>query len=73
MKKIITLVFVALLTAIVWAQSPQKMSYQAVIRDASNNLVSNTAVAMQISILQGSTEGTAVYVETQEQPPMTMA
>src|SRR5574344_1886964 len=66
MKKIITLVFVALLTAIVWAQSPQKMSYQAVIRDASNNLVSNTAVAMQISILQGSTEGTAVYVETQE-------
>src|SRR5574344_880844 len=66
MKKIITLVFVALLTAIVWAQSPQKMSYQAVIRDARNNLVSNTAVAMQISILQGSTEGTAVYVETQE-------
>src|SRR5574344_2653728 len=66
MKKIITLVFVTLLTAIVWAQSPQKMSYQAVIRDASNNLVSNTAVAMQISILQGSTEGTAVYVETQE-------
>ena len=41
------------------------MSYQAVIRNASNNLVTSTAVAMQISILQGSTGGSAVYVETQ--------
>jgi len=41
------------------------MSYQAVVRDGSNNLVSSTAVGMQISILQGSSSGTAVYVETQ--------
>ncbi len=65
MKKVFTFFVVVLLTATVWAQSPNKMSYQAVIRNASNNLVSNTAVAMQISILQGSTGGTAVYVETQ--------
>lgn len=47
------------------AQSPQKMSCQAVIRNASNNLVTNNTVAMKISILQGSTSGTVVYVETQ--------
>jgi hypothetical protein len=47
------------------AQSPQKMSYQAVIRNASNNLVANSTVGMQISILQGSASGTIVYVETQ--------
>jgi uncharacterized protein (TIGR02145 family) len=41
------------------------MSYQAVVRDGSNNLVSSTSVGMQISILQGSASGTAVYVETQ--------
>jgi len=41
------------------------MSYQAVIRNASNGLVSNTPVGMRISILQGSASGTAVYVETQ--------
>ncbi|MCC6383714.1 MAG: DUF1566 domain-containing protein, partial [Bacteroidia bacterium] len=40
-------------------------SYQAVIRNASNNLVVNQSVGMQISILQGSASGTAVYVETQ--------
>jgi hypothetical protein len=44
------------------------MSYQAVIRDASNTLVTNTAVGMQISILQSTSTGTAVYVETQTPP-----
>ncbi len=48
-----------------FAQAPQKMSYQAVIRNAGNNLVANSVVGMRISILQGSASGTAVYVETQ--------
>lgn len=65
MKKLYSILLAVFLTATVWAQSPNKMSYQAVIRNASNSLVSSSAVAMQISILQGSQEGTAVYVETQ--------
>jgi hypothetical protein len=48
-----------------FAQAPQKMSYQAVIRDGANALVVNQTVGMQVSILQGSITGTAVYVETQ--------
>jgi hypothetical protein len=47
------------------AQAPQKMSYQAVIRDNSNALVTNQIIGMQISILQGSAIGSAVYAETQ--------
>lgn len=47
------------------AQAPNKMSYQAVIRNASNALITNQTVGMQVSILQGSPTGTAVYVETQ--------
>ena len=47
------------------AQAPQKMSYQAVIRNASNTLISNANVRMRISVLQGTANGTAVYVETQ--------
>lgn len=46
------------------AQAPQKMSYQAVIRDAGNILVSNTTVGIKISILQGNPTGTVVYSET---------
>ena len=41
------------------------MSYQSVIRDANNDLVSNQSVGMQISILQGSANGSSVYTETQ--------
>jgi hypothetical protein len=41
------------------------MSYQAVIRNSSNVLVANATVGIQVSILQGSASGAAVYVETQ--------
>ena len=59
------LLAVVLMTASIWAQAPQKMSYQAVIRGGNNLLVQSTQVGMQISILQGSSTGTAAYVETQ--------
>ena len=65
MKKLFTIIAAILLTAIVFAQAPQKISYQAVVRDGSNNLVTSHAVGMQISIFQGSASGTAVYTETQ--------
>ena len=61
---IITLAFLLINTSI-FAQAPQKMSYQAVIRNSSNALITSPPVGMQISILQGSSTGTAVYVETQ--------
>ncbi|WP_052172561.1 DUF1566 domain-containing protein [Psychroserpens jangbogonensis] len=62
MKKLYTLVVALVMTASTFAQAPEKMSYQAVVRDAGNAIVSNQAVGMQISILQ---DATAVYVETQ--------
>lgn len=49
----------------IFAQAPQKMSYQAVVRNAGNGLIVNANVGMRISVLQGTTNGTAVYVETQ--------
>ncbi|MCO6163156.1 hypothetical protein [Flavobacterium sp. NRK F7] len=65
MKKLYTLLATLLVTASIFAQAPEKMSYQAIVRDASDALVVSTTVGMQISILQGSAAGTAVYVETQ--------
>jgi uncharacterized protein (TIGR02145 family) len=63
MKKLFTLMMMAI-TINVFAQSPQKMSYQCVVRNASGALVTNQAVGIKISILQGSASGTAVYTET---------
>ena len=63
MKKLYTLVASVILSASLWAQAPQKMSYQAVIRNATNSLVSNQKVGVKISILQGSTTSIPVYTE----------
>jgi hypothetical protein len=63
MKKHLTLFAFILISINLFAQAPQKMSYQAVIRNASNNLVVSSQVKMKISILQGGVNGTAVYSE----------
>lgn len=48
-----------------FAQAPNLMSYQAVVRNSSNALVTNSNVGMKISVLQESAAGTPVFVETQ--------
>jgi hypothetical protein len=71
MKKQFSILLIAILMAFFFvpkqlnAQAPQKMSYQAVIRDNNNALIMSTTVGMQISILQESSMGTIVYSETQ--------
>jgi hypothetical protein len=65
MKKLYTLLASFLITLTLFAQAPEKMSYQAVVRDANNALIMNQAVGMRIQILQGSVSGTTVYEETQ--------
>jgi hypothetical protein len=65
MKQFFILFVAIIISSSLYAQSPNKMSYQAVIRNSSNTLVTNSAVGMRISILQTSTSGIAVYVETQ--------
>ena len=64
MKKLFTFMVAVFLTATVWAQSPEKMSYQAVVRNSSNALVTNQPVGVKITILQGSATGTPVFAET---------
>ena len=65
MKRIYAILAVVLLTAVISAQAPQKMSYQAVIRDASGSLVTEQEIGMKITILKGAADGTVVYTETQ--------
>jgi hypothetical protein len=65
MKKF-TLTFIFFLFAIAMlAQVPAGFSYQAVVRNTSGEVVANQTVNFKFSILQNSTTGTPVYVETQ--------
>ena len=50
-----------LLTAGVFAQAPQKMSYQAVVRNSNNSLIVSTPIGIKISVIQGSVNGAATY------------
>jgi len=74
MKRLFTILAAVFLTVSLFlpkpagAQAPEKISYQALIRDTDDDLVTDTHVGMQISILQGSASGTAVYTETQTPP-----
>jgi hypothetical protein len=71
--KLLVLVTFALYLFPAFGQSPERLSYQAVIRNSSNVLVTNQAVGMRISILQGSVSGASVYVEIYNPNPSTNA
>ena len=63
-RHLLSLLVMMLSMAALFAQAPEKMSYQAVVRNTNNTLVTNQSVSARISILQGSVNGTPVYVET---------
>jgi hypothetical protein len=73
MKKLIFLLIIAVMTANLFSQSPQKMSYQCVVRNSSGALITNQSVGIKITILQGSSSGNAMYQETYNPNPQTNA
>ncbi len=64
MKKIVYIILTLFIAPGLWAQSPQKMNYQTVIRNNDNAMIANASVGIQVSIHQGSAEGPVVYSET---------
>ena len=64
MKYLFTFILCVAVSLSVFAQTPEKMSYQAIIRGSNNNLVVNSNVSIKILIRQGSISGSAVYQET---------
>ncbi|MGA1545159.1 MAG: hypothetical protein ACO388_10085, partial [Saprospiraceae bacterium] len=59
-----TIITMVTLLGLVSAQSPDSLSFQAVIRGGDGSLVTNQSVSAKITILQGSETGTPVYTET---------
>ena len=64
-KLLMLLVSIAFFSIKAHAQAPQTMTYQSVLRNSSNALMATTTVGTKISIVQGTANGTLVYVETQ--------
>ena len=63
MRKLLSFFVLVLIGLTMFAQAPQRFTYQAVVRNESNTLVRGT-VGVRVSILQGGVDGTVVYQET---------
>lgn len=63
--KNITLVFVLFVITIsnLRSQTPQKISYQCIVRNSNNNLIVNQSIGIRISIVENTFNGNPVYIE----------
>jgi uncharacterized protein (TIGR02145 family) len=66
MRSTILLFFLITIVTGVLAQSPFIFKYQAVLRNASGQVIASEDVDVKIVILQGSVEGTEVFSETHQ-------
>jgi uncharacterized protein (TIGR02145 family) len=64
MKTFFTLSLHLLLTSFLFAQAPQGIPYQAVMRNADGSVMANSAVSLTFMIHDGSATGTVVYQES---------
>jgi len=64
MKKFFALFFILVIATTAFTQLAENISYQAVIRNDGNELVTDKTIRMRVSILKDTETGQAVYVET---------
>ena len=62
-RSLLSIIFL-ISNSFLFAQPPQAINYQAVVRRSTGDLLSNQEIHFQISILQDSAGGTVVYQET---------
>lgn len=65
MKKIYIILAGLMLSVLTYAQAPQRLSYQAVVRDANSELVVDQQVRLRLSILTSPTGTTSIWQEVQ--------
>ena len=63
--QIISLLFLLLPLAGIWAQAPVKFRYQAVVRDDGGNIITGN-VQLRLTFVEGGSNGIVRYVETHE-------
>jgi len=64
LKQVLALIIINL-NLFLFAQTPEGINYQAVIRKTNGTLVTNSTLAVRIQIKQNSATGTVVYAERQ--------
>ena len=73
MNKVLLILSALIITTGILAQVPERMSYQAVVRNNKNELIVNRQIGLRISIIQGDFNGPEVYREIFHPNPVTNA
>ncbi|MBC8485603.1 MAG: tail fiber domain-containing protein [Bacteroidetes bacterium] len=66
MKRLSMISIIIFLVITISAQTPQAFKYQAVVRNSLGEIIANQEISVQISILDGSPTGPAVYIESHD-------
>ena len=64
MKKLSFLILMLLMGAGAFAQTPEMINYQCIVRDVAGNSITNQLCGVRVAILQGSALGPEVFAET---------
>lgn len=64
LKSFLWMLFVALSVNLI-AQTPEKINYQAIVRDVNNTVIANQTVGVKFVITETTPTGTIIYEETQ--------
>ncbi|HRI31742.1 MAG TPA: collagen-like protein, partial [Candidatus Kapabacteria bacterium] len=64
MKNLFSILICSVVATTLFAQSPNKISYQTLIRNSSNQLVQNQNISIRITIVEDSVTGAGAYEES---------
>lgn len=64
MKQIFVFLLLLICSSSLNSQTPDKISFQAIVRNNANELVKNSSIGIKLSIIKNTIEGTVIYAET---------
>lgn len=63
MRHLLSVFFLFCISGMVFAQAPEGIKYQSVVRDVTGSIIADSPVTFRLSIIEGSAPGTTVYSE----------
>jgi len=64
MRKLVFIVLALLFSLVNYSQSPEKFTYQSIVRSADGTVLKSAPLGIKLSVLKGTKNGIAVYSET---------
>jgi hypothetical protein len=64
MKQIFIFLLLLFCSTSLISQTPDKISFQAIVRNNANELIKNSSIGIKLSVIKNTIDGTVIYAET---------